>query len=87
MESQVTGRLEALFRALFQAVVHNAVERRGNTLSCRQQVRRVFFQNGTGSIGRSASFKSALPGETLVEHRAKTEYIGALVGSLSHLFG
>ena len=60
-------------------MVNDAIKRHWNVAAACNQIRRIFFENGAGSIGRRAPSKGPLAGDHFVEHGAKTENIGATI--------
>ena len=88
VERQIVRRVEALLRILFEAVPHDALERRRHVLVRDRKIRRILLQDRRHRVGGRVAVEGALAREHLVEDRAEGEDVAARVGgTAAHLFG
>ena len=83
IEGEVARGLESFLRFFFEAMAHDAVERRGDAEVELEKVRRVVAQDGVERLDGRLAAKRRPPGQHLVENGAEGEEIGAMVDCFS----
>ena len=79
IECDVAGGMKARLGILFQAMLHDAFQRRRNIAIGFAQVRRVFLQDRAHRVGGGFAMKRPLAGKHFVEDCSEGENVGARI--------
>ncbi len=83
IECDVAGGMETRLGILFQAMLHDALQRRRNIAIGLAEVGRILLEDGAHGVGRRLAVEGALAGEHLVENGAEGEDVGAGIDGLA----
>src|SRR6202011_549670 len=81
-EGEITRRLEALIRVLFEAMTDDAIELGGQARIDLPKRRRIVPQNGSHRVDRRSSIESGPARRHLVENTSEGEDVRARVGAV-----
>src|SRR5437660_5525146 len=72
---EIAHRMKPCFRVLFQTVIDQPFERRGDVLVGRGKLRRVFAEDRTYRVGSRFAAKGAPTGKYLVKNHAERKNV------------